>query len=270
MRGRGDGGIADDVTGHGGSARRVIVTRAAEKSGPLVDRLRKFGLDVVEMPLTRTVDAADGGAALRDAVANLSAYDWVVVTSPEGGRRVRDALKAVMNTATHPSSGESTSPPRFAAVGRATAEALGGADLVPPVQTGAALGEAFPEGPGRLLLAVARDAGTDFERAAAAKGWTIDRIATYGTEPVPFTTEEIAAMRAVIADSDAVVMAAPSAVQSWVAALGPTMPAVVVAMGPSTAEALARAGFPRCTVAAEQSLDGLVRAVVQALGLADA
>lgn len=241
-------------------ARRVIVTRAAEKSGPLVDRLRLSGIDVVEMPLTCTVDAPDGGAALRHAMARLSAYDWVVVTSPEGGRRLRDALSA---------SAEFTSRPRFAAVGRATAEALGGADLVPSVQTGAALGEAFPNGSGRVLLAVARDAGTDFERAAAAKGWTIERIATYVTEPVRFTPEEIAAMRAVIADSDAVVMAAPSAVRSWVAAFGPTMPDVVVAMGPSTAEALVTAGFPGCTVAAAQSLDGLVEAVIQALGLAD-
>lgn len=245
-------------------ARRVIITRAAERSGPLADGLRRFGIEVVEMPLTRTVDAADGGEALRDAVANLSAYDWAVVTSPEGARRLRAALDAA-------SSGDSAhrdpSQPRLAAVGRATAEALGGADLVPTVQTGAALGEAFPEGPGRVLLAVARDAGPDFERAAAAKGWTIDRIATYVTEPVPFTAAEIAAMRAVIVDSDAVVMAAPSAVQSWVAALGSTMPAVVVAMGPATADALATAGFPRCTVAAEQSLEGLVRAVVQALGL---
>lgn len=257
----------------------MIVTRAAEKSGPLADGLRRFGIDVVEMPLTRTVDAADGGAALRDAVANLSAYDWVVVTSPEGARRMREALDSTSSgdmvhrdPSRHQSTGDAasgtdTSRPRIAAVGRATAEALGGADLVPSVQTGAALGEAFPDGPGRVLLAVARDAGTDFERAAAAKGWTIDRIAVYVTEPVPFTPEEIAGMRAVIDDCDAVVMAAPSAVQSWVAALGPTMPAVVVAMGPSTADALAAAGFPRCTVAAEQSLDGLVQAVVQALGL---
>ncbi|MFM8381745.1 MAG: uroporphyrinogen-III synthase [Actinomycetota bacterium] len=244
-------------------ARRVIVTRAAEKSGPLVDGLRRFGIEVVEMPLTRTVDAPDGGAALRDAVANLSTYDWVVATSPEGARRLRLALDTASPDDT---AHQDTSRPRYAAVGRATAEALGGADLVPTVQTGAALGEAFPDGPGRVLLAVARDAGTDFERAAAAKGWVIDRIATYVTEPVPFTASEIADRRAVIADSDAVVMAAPSAVQSWVAAFGSTVPAVVVAMGPSTAEALTSAGFP-CTVATEQSLEGLVRAVVQALGL---
>lgn len=260
-------------------ARRVIITRAAERSGALADGLRRFGVEVVEMPLTRTVDAPDGGAALRTAVANLSAYDWVVVTSPEGARRMREALEAAASgdvvrrdpshraPTTGAASGNLAARPRIAAVGRVTAEAVGGADLVPTVQTGAALGEAFPDGPGRVLLAVARDAGTDFERAATAKGWTIDRIATYVTEPVPFTSAEIAAMRAEIADIDAVVMAAPSAVQSWVAALGSTMPAVVVAMGPATADALATAGFPRCIVAAEQSLEGLVRAVVQALGL---
>lgn len=245
-------------------APRVIITRAAERSGPLIDGLRRFGIEVVEMPLTRTVDAPDGGAALRAAMATLSSYDWVVVTSPEGARR----LRATRDTA---SSGDMAhhdpSCPRYAAVGRATAEILGGADLVPTVQTGVALGEAFPDGPGRVLLAVARDAGTDFERAAAAKGWTIDRITTYVTEPVRFTAAELADLRAVIADSDAVVMAAPSAVRAWVAAFGSIVPAVMVAMGPSTAEAVTSAGFPRCTVAGEQSLEGLVRAVVQALGL---
>lgn len=83
----------------------------------------------------------------------------------------------------------------------------------------------------------------------------------------PLAAAELADLRAVIADSDAVVMAAPSAVRAWVAAFGSIVPAVMVAMGPSTAEAVTSAGFPRCTVAGEQSLEGLVRAVVQALGL---
>lgn len=255
----------------GGGSRRVIITRSAERSGPLAERLREIGIEVAEMPLTRTVDPADDGAALAEAVRHLGDYDWVVVTSPEGARRVRAALDHVVEHDVVPGvvvDGD-VSRPKFAAVGRATAAALGGADLVPEVQTGAALGEIFPAGSGRVLLAVARDAGTDFERAASAKGWSIDRITTYVTEPVSFTAAEIADMRAMIDDSDAVVLAAPSAVQSWVDALGPTMPAVVVAMGPATADALASAGFPRCTVAAEQSLDGLVRAVAQALGIAD-
>ncbi|MFM7757193.1 MAG: uroporphyrinogen-III synthase, partial [Actinomycetota bacterium] len=111
-------------------ARRVIVTRAAEKSGPLVDGLRRFGIEVVEMPLTRTVDAPDGEAALRDAVANLSTYDWVVVTSPEGARRLRLALDTASSDDT---AHQDPSGPLYAAVGRATAEALGGADLVPTV-----------------------------------------------------------------------------------------------------------------------------------------
>ncbi|MEY4248093.1 MAG: hypothetical protein RIS69_1640, partial [Actinomycetota bacterium] len=70
---------------------------------------------------------------------------------------------------------------KIAAVGTATAEAVGGADLIPNVQTGRSLGESFATGQGRILLAVAESAGTDFEVAARGKGWTVDRVTTYRT-----------------------------------------------------------------------------------------
>lgn len=65
---------------------RVIVTRAAERAGGLSSLLRDSGFDVVEVPVTATRDASDGGAAFVEAMRRLSDYDWLVVTSP----RARD------------------------------------------------------------------------------------------------------------------------------------------------------------------------------------
>ena len=76
------------------------------------------------------------------------------------------------------------SPRQFkvAAVGTATAAAVGGADLIPNVQTGRSLGESFPTGHGRILLAVAESAGTDFE--VAARGTIMVRPASIGESDV--------------------------------------------------------------------------------------
>jgi len=236
------------------AGRRVIVTRSVNRSSSLADLLRAQGAEVVEIPLTVTVDAADGGTALEEALSHLHRYDWVVVTSPEGARRVRAIIG---------DRDSSRTGPQFAAVGQATAEALGGADLVATVQTGVGLGEDFPVGSGRVLLAVARDAGTDFEQAARAKGWTVDRVTSYATEPVSHVLDGV--RRDSITSCDAVTFTAASAVRSWVSAFGLVLPPVVVAMGPQTGAALHAAGCRDVVIATDQSLEGLVSAVVSAL-----
>lgn len=248
--------------------KRVIVTRAADRSSSLADKVRATGAEVIEVPLTVTVDAPDGGAAFTSALDRIENYDWVVVTSPEGARRMRAGLSRRLDALGL----DALDGRRFAAVGTATAEALCGGDdpvrgvrvhLVPAVQTGAGLGAEFPIGPGRILLAVARDAGTDFEEAARAKGWTVDRVTSYATEPVQPVLD--AERRAVIESGDAVIFAASSAVRSWVEAFGALMPPVVVAMGPRTARTLEEAGQHNCITATEQSLGGVVAALVSAL-----
>ena len=74
-------------------------------------------------------DPADGGAALRSAVAALASYDWIVVTSPNGAERLLAALRDAGLDA------RAFGTARVAAIGPATAAGLaaGGvsADLVP-------------------------------------------------------------------------------------------------------------------------------------------
>lgn len=240
------------------NGRTIIVTRAADRGSALADRLREFGADVMEIPLTRTEDPIDGGAALDDALARLADYDWVVVTSPEGARRFAAAssrhgldLQALRAHGL-----------RLAAVGEATAEAIGGADLVPDTQTGSDLGDEFPSGSGRVLLAVAEGAGTDFEVRVRAKGWSVDRITTYRTVPV----EMAPAVYGDIAHADGVAFASSSAVESWVAVFGTLCPPTVVAIGPSTAETARRLGLAGVHTADDHSIAGLADAVARVLG----
>src|SRR5690606_24734288 len=68
--------------------RTVVVTRARAQASSLVSRLHELGAATVEIPAIRIDDPADGGAALRSAVADLAGNDWVVLTSPNGARRL--------------------------------------------------------------------------------------------------------------------------------------------------------------------------------------
>ena len=234
------------------AGRTIIVTRAAERAGGLTTLLHDQGAKVLEIPVTTTVDALDAGIALQTAIDNIESYDWVVVTSPEGAHRFREAISSIASVRQHF---------KVAAVGTATAAAIGSADLVPNVQTGRSLGESFPSGSGRILLAVAESAGTDFEEAARHKGWTVHRVTTYRT--IPIAPDQDRKTEIVVAD--AITFASASSVRAWHDVFGTTMPKVVVAMGSMTATALTEIGISDVVVATEQSLSGLVEATARAL-----
>ena len=93
------------------AGRRVVVTRATEQAGDLVERLQILGAEPIEVPLIAVVDASDGGAALRAALDPPP--EWIVVTSANGAARVLDAM---------PDPNRASS--RFAVVGPMTASVL--------------------------------------------------------------------------------------------------------------------------------------------------
>src|SRR5690606_6971248 len=96
--------------------RRVVVTRAAEQAGPLVDALRRRGAEPLVVPTIAIADPADGGASLQEAVAGVTAgrYAWVVLTSANGAERFLGALPDA----------RALGGVQVAAIGPATAEAV--------------------------------------------------------------------------------------------------------------------------------------------------
>ncbi len=75
----GPGGAATRVGPLAG--RTVVATRSGQRAARLVQALERAGAVVVALPLTRQVDAGDGGGALRAAAATVGDYAWLVVTS---------------------------------------------------------------------------------------------------------------------------------------------------------------------------------------------
>ena len=232
------------------AGRRIVTTR--DEPGELDRLLEEHGADVVNVPLIEIADPPDGGAALLRELARLDEYDWLVVTSRHGATRVVAAAQRARV--------------RTAAIGTATADVLAGGigrpvDLVPPVQSGPALVEAFPPGRWRVLVAQADRATAVVADGLAARGCEVVACTAYVTRlRTPSAAEAAAATSA-----DALALASGSAAQAWSDAIGTAVPPVVAAIGPATAAVAADVGLKVTAVATDHSLRGLVQVLVDQL-----
>jgi uroporphyrinogen III methyltransferase/synthase len=240
--------------------RTVVVTRPAASRGALAPRLQRLGAATVELPVIEVGEPADGGAALRAAAGAVAAYDWVVFTSANAVTRFLPMLRDARDLGAA----------RVAVIGPGTASALAEhrvvADLVPEEFVAESLLAAFPAPPpggGRVLLpraAVARDVLPEGLRAA---GWHVDVVEAYRTGPAtPAPAVVEAAARA-----DAVTFTSSSTVTGFLDVAGrQALPPVVACIGPVTAATARRHGLTVDAEAAVHTLDGLVDALVGALG----
>ena len=225
---RGWVGVWDGNAPRRENAVKVIVTRPRAQAGPLVERIEALGHEVVECPLVEIVPTGD-------EPIETAGYDWVVLTSPNGAEHFARRRRGP--------------PPRVAAVGPGTAEALRAhgiePELVPRVSTQEGLLAEFPRPPGRVLVAAARGA-----RRTLIDGLGADFVPLYDTALVrPSHPPE----------GDLVLLASGSAARSF-AALGPRdIPAATI--GPQTTRAATSLGLRVVAEAPTHDLDGLVEAV---------
>ena len=204
---------------------RILLTRPEGRNEELAEALRSAGHDVDCAPLIAL-------EPLGDDPVELDGYDWVLVTSATGARELRRRGRG--------------RPKRFAAIGPATAAALGGADLVPRVSTQEGLLAELPRPAGRVL----------FAGAEAARRLLVEEL---GADFVPlYRTRELAPR---LPDAELVVLASPSAARAY-ASLGGRAPAVSI--GPETTAAAESAGIRVVREAGSQDVEGLVAAVSSA------
>lgn len=205
---------------------RIALTRPQGRNERLARSLRALGQDVVEVPLIAVEPVAD------DPI-DVTAYEWVVVTSVTGARELRRRMRG--------------SPNRVAAIGRATAEAFGRADLVPEVSTQEGLLAEFPRPHGKVL----------FTGAEGARRLLVDELQA---DFVPlYRTRLLRPSQAF--DVDLVVLASPSAARA-LAAVRTDLP--VVTIGPETSAAARRQGFRVIREAQTHDHEGLLDAVITA------
>jgi len=217
--------------------RRVLVTRPREQAWDLCALLSERGAVPVLVPLIR-IEPAGESSAVTAALSALRPEDWIIFTSTNAVEHFFGHLA------------DRVLPQRTAAVGPATAEALGAKGIVPafvPAEhTGAALARGLVALEGgstaarRFLLPCAVDHSEDATRVLRGAGATVQELPVYRTvaeEPDP---EEMA----VLSDGiDAVLFLSGSAVRAFRAPEGVLARAVVGCIGPSTAEAAKDAGI---------------------------
>src|SRR6266702_6775141 len=217
---------------------------------------RDWSSDVCSSDLpTIEIEPVEDSTELDRAVRRLAAgeFAWVSFSSP----RAVDVLLGRLHRFGLPP----RLPAKVAAVGPATAKRLVAAgvhaDLVADPHTTAALGEAFPEGAGKVLLPRADIAPEGLEEVFTRKGWTPVRVEAYRTRFPEALPEE--ARRLLDADEvDAIVFTSASTVQGFARMAGVPGRACAVCIGPVTADAARRAGFEVCWVAEPHTIDGLV------------
>jgi uroporphyrinogen-III synthase len=258
--------------------RRVLVTRALDQSIQLQRILASLGAEVVVCPLVRT-EPIPATAPPPD----LMRFDWLVLTSPNAVRYLRDRLAAGRSPTGPAACGGDSDllPPglRLAVVGPGTAQAAREllrreAALCPATATGDELARALGSlvgGSGLRVLRALRVrgdlAGEQIEAAMRDRGavvevWTLYR--TVGVAPPP-DVQKLVQQSAV----SAVTFASGSAVDAFEAGfaghrLHASAPAAC--LGPVTAARAAARGWRRVATAAEPTDAGLAAVLAETLG----
>ena len=236
-----------------------MVTRALEQAGPIVEVLSAAGANVISLPLIEIIEPPDGGAARDAELANIGSYEWLVVSSPNGARRVVAALQEAVKN--------SMRIPRIAVLGNGTREVVEGVagitvDVQAEVPSGEGLVQSFPThangSPEKVLLVQGEGADLTVISGLIEKGWDVTRVNAYRTAYCVPSPE----MRAEVEQGDAVVFASGSAARSWVSALGTEFRGKVVVIGPVTQKVAASLGLEVHAVAEVPTPEGICAALV--------
>jgi uroporphyrinogen-III synthase len=244
--------------------KRVLVTRPRERSEELCFLLEDEGAQVVSVPLLE-FQPPENRRPLAAAAEGIQRYRWVVFASPSGVAALMDALREAGTV-------ERIGVVRVAAVGPRTARTAEAYGLTvaaePPEGTSMALFEALKEHlqpEDEVLLPAAEEGRRELEEALVGQGVRVTRVTAYRTTAAPLPAEALAELEAT--PPDVVLFASPRTAEAFLEAAGRQRlgEARVVAIGPTTAGALARMGVEVAAVAERPTPEGLVDAAIRAI-----
>ena len=230
------------------AGKTIIITRAAQQSGGLFEELSARGATVKLLPLISFAAPLDY-APMDAALSSIELFDWIFFTSA-------NAVQAVERRGEELGRSLNALPklPPAAAVGPATsgaAEAAGfSVEYVAAEHSGAGLArELGSELRGRKFLLPRSDrANPDLPTALRKCGALVTEVVAYRNVPPSSTDRE--KVEACLKDGvDGILFYSPSAVQNFLELLGSERMAsfqgrvLMIAIGPTTANALSGAGF---------------------------
>jgi uroporphyrinogen III methyltransferase/synthase len=266
--------------------RHILHLRAPEASAELALALARAGAIPVHVPLLVIEPPADGGAALRAALARGPDFDWIVLTSAatvrQCARSAADVVTYLRDVLPSPAPADAALPapprtpsgPRIACIGAATATAARDAGWPVHVAPDTGGPEALtrvlaPVAGQRLLIPRSELADDALPRALQEQGAKVECVTAYrNVLPEGAAT---ALHRAVEGDIDAVVVTSPSTVRRLHELLGATglealaQRAAFVCIGTTSLAATRALGITPRATAEEPSAAGIVSALEAAL-----
>lgn len=246
--------------------KRVLVTRARSQASELSEQINELGGEAYEFPLIKMVEP-QALPQLDTELKQLSSYDWVMFTSPNGVqfffKRLRE-LKIDIRTLTG----------KIAAVGPKTASMLEERGLTVDVLPGEFLAEGLVESlkselqPGsKVLLPRADIARETLPRELRTLGMEVTEVDTYDTvidaqnigETVSLLEEK--AIHIITFTSSSTVKNFVEALKEY--DLNELLQGVKIAcIGPITADTAKRAGLQVDIMASEYTIEGLVNSLI--------
>ncbi len=246
--------------------KRVLVTRASEQAGELARLLREQGAEPVELA-TIQVQPTDDWSALDACLAALSDFQWVIFTSANAIEAFFQRLQSLGMDA------RSFARSRLAAIGRATAAALQRhglrADVLPTTATAEGLIEAFSSEEmtgARVLLPRAEGGRPELLRYLADRGAQVTEVLLYRSVP---PVESAGRAKRLLAEQplDIAVFTSSSTVRNLATMLDSDLSllrgVLIATIGPATSQAVRDVGLEVGVEAEEQSMAGLVSALVR-------
>jgi len=251
------------------AGRHIAITRPPGQASALAEQLEALGARVTALPAIEIAPSEDI-SRLDAALDRLATYDWIVFTSVNGVAAFAGRLAA------RGQGWAARGLARIAAIGPATARALGErgapADVVPAEYVAEALAEALGNVAGqRILLPRADIAREALARELRLRGAEVDEIAAYRTVVRPLPAGLLERVLSGGDRVDAITFTSSSTARSLARGLraagreprSALAGITLAAIGPITAATLREEGLAPGLVAEEYTIPGLARALAE-------
>lgn len=251
------------------AGRRICITRARQQAGSLSEALQALGAQVIAAPMIEIVPP-DSYAPLDEALAYLSRYDWLVLTSANGAAAMQSRMQA-QGMATR----AERQKPKIIAIGPATAMTLEKhgwtVSAMPKEYVAESVVEALREDVvgKRVLLVRAKVARDVIPEELQRLGAQVDVVEAYQTVMPADASERLRAIFAAgAALPEAITFTSSSTVKHFfllLHAAGLELPKgmVVASIGPITSQTLLGHGIEPDVEAQAHTIPGLVDAMTR-------
>uniref|UniRef100_A0A2N9HSA6 Uroporphyrinogen-III synthase n=1 Tax=Fagus sylvatica TaxID=28930 RepID=A0A2N9HSA6_FAGSY len=246
---------------------KVVVTRERGKNGKLIKALAKHGINCLELPLIQHTQGPDLDRL--SSVLNDTAFDWIVITSPEAGSVFLEAWKAAGTPNVKVGVVGAGTASVFEEVMQSSKRSLNVA-FAPSKATGQVLASELPKNGQkcRVLYPASAKASNEIEEGLSNRGFEVTRLNTYTTVPIHHV-DQLLLKQAL--STPVVAVASPSAVRAWVKLISDSKwwNNSVACIGETTALAAKRLGLQNVYYPAQPGVEGWVCSILEALGAHD-